>query len=409
MVISDSSSSYSSSPASSLLLSSSRLPRCFAIAGLVLALAACGGGGGGGGGDDGADDGEDDGADVDASPGDDDGGGGPDATVIEQVPLIEGLGTLAGVDIPGAQDGDRNAALFNNPVNLVVAPDGNLIVADFDNDLIRRVTPAGEVTTLNTEPTAGVFRRPFGLFVSGDQLYIQTDGNSLGQASPMGGGALWRMALAGGPPELARDLPGRCRGMALLPDGRVAMAFYQQHVVEIWNPSDNTLTEDFAGLFGTSGMIDAHSTNARFSEPYDLIALEDGSLIVSDFANHRLRQIDVDGNVTTFAGTGSPGSGDGALLSATFNNPQGLAMDADGTIYVTDTGGYVVRRISTDGQVTTIAGDGTAGYLDSETPLTGKLYGVEGLDVGTDGYLYIADGTRGEAAPYHRIRRVTLE
>jgi DNA-binding beta-propeller fold protein YncE len=384
---------------------SSRMQRSLLVAGLALALAACGGGGG----DDDADDGADGGDDVDASPGDDDGGSTPDAMVIEQVPLIEGLATLAGVNIPGLQDGDRNTALFNNPVNVVVAPDGNLIVADFDNSLIRRVTPAGDVTTLNTEPAAGVFRRPFGLFVSGDSLYIQTDGNSLGQTSEMGGAALWRMALAGGPPELARDLPGRCRGMAEMPDGRVAMAFYQQHVVQIWDPTNNTLTENFAGMFGMAGMIDAQSVNARFSEPYDVLALEDGSLLVTDFANHRLRQIDIAGNVTTFAGTGSPGSADGALLSATFNFPQGLAVDAVGNIYVTDTGGYVIRRISPDGQVTTIAGNGTAGYLDSESPLSGQLYGIEGLDAGDDGYLYIADGTRGEDLPYHRLRRLTLE
>lgn len=398
------------SPNSSLnspLSSWPRLLRVFLGVGLAFALSACGSGGGSGGDvDDGDGDGasDDDGADGGGPPPPSDGG-----IVIEQVPLIEGLTTLAGVGIAGVQDGDRNNALFNNPVNLVMTPDGDFIVADFDNSLIRRVTPAGDVATINLEPTTGVFRRPFGLFISDDTLYIQTDGNSLGRPTDMGAGALWRMPLDGGSPELVRDVPGRSRGMVELPDGRIAMAFYQQHTVQIWDPISNTLTADFAGMNNTPAFADAQSTAARFNAPYDMIVLDDGSLLVSDFSNHRLRRVDMQGNVTTFAGTGVAGRDDGPLATATFNAPQGLAKDAAGNIYVTDTGSYLVRRISPDGQVTTIAGNGSAGYTDSEDPLAGQLYGVEGIDVGNDGYLYIADGTRGEPLPYHRIRRLTLQ
>jgi NHL repeat len=371
---------------------------------VVAGIAACDDGGGGGDGDDGDDDGEVD-AGVDAGGVDAD--GSPDGSV-EQVPLIEGLATLAGVGVPGTVDGNRDAARFNNPVNLLAAEDGTLIVSDFDNDLIRRVNGAGDVTTISEPPLAGVFRRPFGLVMSGDSILIQTDGNSLGQTTQVSRAALWKMPLAGGPPELVRDNIGRCRGMVELPDGRIAMAFYQSYVLRLYNPSNNTLT-DLAGTLDSPGYADGQGAAALFDQPYDIVLLADGALLVTDFANNRLRRVDLDGNVTTYAGTGVAGSDDGPLDSATFNQPQGLAQDAAGNIYVTDTGSYLIRRISPDGQVTTIAGDGSPGYLDNEDPRTGQLYGIEGLDVGTDGYLYVADGTRGETVPFHRVRRLTIE
>ena len=387
---------------------------------LGLGLAACGGGGGGGGGDDdGSADGaaDDDGADTaDDGTADDDGDGtddgADDGTVVdsgpdfEQVPLIEGLTTLAGAGITGTDDGDRDTALFNNPVNVVMTIDGNLIVADFDNNLVRLVTPAGDVTTINEATEDTVFLRPFGMVIAGDTLYVQTDGNSLGLPGPPGG-ALWRMPIAGGVPELVRDNIGRCRGLALLSDGRLVLSDRQGHVVSLFDPASGVVTL-LAGQLDTAGFADGQGDAAQFNEPYDVMVLADDTMLVADYGNHRLRQIALDGTVTTYAGNGTAGSDDGPLAEATFHLPKGLAMDAAGTLYVTDTGSHLVRRISADGQVTTIAGDGVGGWKDDEDPLSGELFGIEGLDVGSDGYLYIADGTVGDALPYHRIRRLTL-
>jgi hypothetical protein len=370
---------------------------------ISLGLVACGGGGGGGDGGDG----DDDGVGPDAGPG---GGGdaGPDAGPgFEQAPLIEGLTTLAGAGIAGSSSGDREHALFNNPVNLVMADDGNMLVADFDNSMIRRVTPEGDVSTISDTPEEGLFVRPFGLALSGGTLYVQTDGNSLGQPG-MPGGALWSMPASGGAPVLVSDNIGRGRGMEQLPDGKLVLADFQSHIIQVFSPTDGTMTL-LAGGRNAPGYRDGQATQASFDRPYDVVALADGSLIVSDFGNNRLRRVDLAGNVTTFAGTGAAGRDDGPIASATFNAPQGLAVDADGNIYVTDTGNFLIRRISPDGQVTTIAGNASPGYKDSEDPLAGQMFAIEGIDVGTDGYLYIADGTRGEPAPYHRIRRLTLE
>jgi sugar lactone lactonase YvrE len=263
------------------------------------------------------------------------------------------------------------------------------------------------VSTINEAPVEGMFVRPFGLALSGDTLYVQTDGNSLGQPGTPGG-ALWRMPAGGGAPELLRDNIGRCRGLSLLSDGRLAMTDFRSHVVQIYDPNASSVSL-LAGGLNAPGYRDGQSTEASFNQPYDLLELGDGTILVADFGNNRLRAVALDGTVSTFAGTGAAGRDDGALATASFNAPQGLAMDDAGNIYVTDTGNYLIRKISPDGQVTTVAGNASPGYLDDEDPLAGQLFGIEGIDILAGGYAYIADGTRGEAAPYHRIRRLTLE
>ena len=334
-----------------------------------------------------------------------DGGGSDGGNDFEQPPLTSGVATLAGTGIAGDVDGNRNQALFSNPVNVAVGPDGNVFVADFYNSKIRRVTPDGDVTTVSLTPDEGMFVRPFGLVASGDQVFVQTDGNSLGQP----GGAIWRMRTDGGTPELVRDNVGRPRGLALLPDGRIAMADYQAHVIRLLSPANGTLTQ-LAGSVNVAGYADGNGANAQFNQPYDLVVDSNGDLLVSDQGNHRIRRVTLSGDVSTYAGTGSAGNGDGPAGSALFNQPQGLAIDGNGNLYVTDAGNFLIRQVRTDGQVTTIAGDGSPGYKDSEDPSEAQIFGLEGIDIDPSGpYLYVADGNRGDDGPYHRVRRCTLD
>jgi len=362
---------------------------------VAIAAAACGGGGSSSGDDDGGGDGSGD----DAGTGSDGGG-----NTFDQPPLTDGVATLAGWSTPGNVDGPRNQALFDNPVNVAVTGDGDVLVADFGNSQIRKVSPEGDVSTISQPPGEGMFVRPFGMAIDGSTLYVQTDGNSLGQP----GGALWRMSVAGSAPELLRDNVGRARGLAVLPDGRVVLADYEAHVLRLFNPENGTLTL-LAGAENQPGMVNATGAEAKFNIPYDLVVIDTGDLLVSDFGNNRIRRVTVDGVVTSYAGSGSPGMSNGSLDTASFNAPQGLALKSDGTIFITDTGNFSVRRISGD-QVSQVAGDGSPGYLDSENPMEAEIYGLEGVDIDPTGtYLYVADGNRGEDGPYHRVRRCTLE
>ncbi|HUS66729.1 MAG TPA: hypothetical protein VMZ28_19465, partial [Kofleriaceae bacterium] len=218
------------------------LSRRFSRVALVLALAACGDGSGGGDDDDRSD------GDVgDEGDGDIDGEGGD----LDQPPLTDGLATLAGHSTAGDVDGSRTRALFDNPVNVLVGGGDRILVADFNNSKIRRVDSDGDVVTASGAPLEGSFVRPFGMSLAGDTLYVQTDGDSMGTTS----GALWRMDLGDGTPELLLDNAGQVRGMATLPDGRIALADCEQHTLRLFDPDDGTVTL-LAGAQGLPGFQD---------------------------------------------------------------------------------------------------------------------------------------------------------
>jgi sugar lactone lactonase YvrE len=329
--------------------------------------------------------------------------GGPDGGVSTLPPLGPGVVTLAGGAEAGDLDGIRDMARFRNPVNVAVGEDGMLYVADFDNSLVRRVTPDGEVSTLAASSSR--FSRPFGLAVATDgSLYIQTDFNASGT---WGAGALWVLAPGEDTMELLMDDIGRTRGLLALPDGRLAMSSFVDHIIQIFDPRTTSITH-LAGGRGNAGYRDGSGVGARFHTPYGLALLDNGNIVVADRGNHRLRMVTLAGQVTTLAGNGMEDVNDGPLEEASFNMPQGLAS-AGGTIYVSSIRGYVLHKIA-GGQVITIAGDGTPGFADAENPLEAQFFGLEGIALSPDAaYLYIADGSRGEDVPHHRIRRLMLE
>jgi sugar lactone lactonase YvrE len=327
-------------------------------------------------------------------------GGPPDADPADAAPLTQGLSTLAGADEAGFQDGARNVARFNNPVNLVVAEDGDIYVADFNNGAIRKVTDTGTVTTLVSGDSR--FVRPFGLAFGPDgALYVQTDKNTTGQAT----GALWRVNPRGGSLELLHDDFGRTRGMGVISDGRVVMCDYQAHVLRVWDPRTHEVTL-LAGKEGEAGFANGKGERARFNVPYDVVVGPSDTLYVTDQENHRIRFVTMEGAVSTWIGADEAVSVDGPVAQARFVKPQGLARDRSGVIYVSDPFGHYIRRIG-GGQVTTVAGNGEAGYVDKIDPTQASFFGLEGIDVTPEGdRLYIADGDLGEDLPYHRVRRL---
>ena len=337
------------------------------------------------------------------------GGGTPDASYDAYVapPFKHGVSTLDGFGDHGLVDGDRNTAMFSNPVNTALGPDGNIYIADFDNGAIRRADPAGNVTTVYT---ATNFVRPFGLAFGADgTLYVSTDNDDTG-AHDLMTGTVWKLDVTAKTASVVVRGIGRARGLAVLPDGRLVMTDFLHHTIRTLDPSNGNITL-IAGAQDVPGFMDGGASIARFNAPYGVVVIPGPKLIVADYENQRLREVALDGTTSTIAGNGTAGYMDGAALSAQLHHPESLAIDGSGTIYIGDIDNWRVRRLdATFTTVDTLAGDGTAGYMDSDDRLTAELYGLEGMVATTDGKtLYVADGDRGEPGlPYHRVRVVTV-
>jgi sugar lactone lactonase YvrE len=343
-----------------------------------------------------------------------DGGGNPDGdgsvtpdssppVPCSLLALTTKVATLAGCDVSGTADGARGFGHFANPTNTLIGPDGTTYVSDFDNGLLRAVDTAG--TTRTIVKKSG-FSRPFGMAnAPGGKLYVETDDNDMGMRSTSTG-TLWLVDPAASTATvLARNL-GRPRGLAVLSDGKIAMADYQHNVISIFDPANASVAPTvLAGTVDMAGYVNDTGAVARFNLPYDIVVLSNGDLAVTDTGNHRIRQVTLAGVVTDFAGSGTVGNDDGAVATATFDAPQGLAISGS-TLYVSDVHRFVIRKIEA-GQVTTIAGDGTQGWLDADDPKTAKFYGIEGLDVDAT-RVVIADGNGGNDMPFNHIRVIHL-
>lgn len=321
-------------------------------------------------------------------------------------PMGNGVSTLAGWANPGYLDGTRQVNLFNNPTNVSHGPDGKLYVADFDNGKLRVLDMEGNATTIISKTS---FQRPFGMAWIGNTLYVSTDNDGMGQHDPVGStlqqsGTIWRVDVAAKTATVVVEKIGRPRGLCALSDGRLGVVDYAHHVVEIVDPSSGAY-QIIAGTWNVTGASDGVGAAATFNQPYACAQHSDGRLVVTDWANHAIRLVALDGTTTTLAS--GAGFADGPMSGAKFNHPQGIAKAKNsGDYYLTDIDNYRVRKIAADlSNIATVAGAGTGGYKDDENKTAAQFYGLEGLGVNPDGsMIFIADGNRGESMPFNRIR-----
>ncbi len=163
----------------------------------------------------------------------------------------------------------------------------------------------------------------------------------------------------------------------------------------------SSVVSTLAGSAGNSGFTDGSGATARFRQLAGVTAAPNEVVYVADAGNHAIRRVDGAGAVTTTAGNGSPGYVDAQGSAAQFNNPQGVAYDAvTNSIYVADTGNHIIRRIDSGGNVTTVAGDGTAGFADGQGAAA-RFNNPKGVAVDSLGYVYVADTGN------HRVRRIS--
>ncbi|WP_267476913.1 NHL repeat-containing protein [Xanthomonas arboricola] len=141
---------------------------------------------------------------------------------------------------------------------------------------------------------------------------------------------------------------------------------------------------------GVRGAVDGRAANARFADPYGLAIGPHGALYIADGGdNNRIRRLLDNGSVQTVAG-GQEGFADGVDAAAEFNTPSGIAFDTAGNLYIADTGNHAIRKRTPQGMVTTLAGDGSAGFRDGAAAQA-RFNGPIGVAVDAQGRVYVAD------------------
>ena len=307
---------------------------------------------------------------------------GPVSSVLAQcLSFVWRSRLLAGSGVAGSIDGVGPAARFSGPSGVAIGPQGDIVVADFSASRIRAVAmPLAAVTTLagsaapglvnSVVPLTASFRAPAGLAVNraGD-VFVADSGNHVIRRIAAGTGEVTTFAgdgvagHANGTGTLARF--NGPRGLAIDGSDNLYVADTGNHSIRKITPTG--VVTVLAGTPGSPGRADGAAAAAKFSGPVGIAVNLQGVVFVADTQNHQIRAVTLAGQVETVAGSGQNGLRDGTGSQAQFSLPLGLAVDAQSTLFVADSGNHALRQVplvGTLGTVLTIAGNGVAGYRE---------------------------------------------
>ncbi len=333
---------------------------------------------------------------------------GADNAVWELTDL--GYGLVAGMPGHAGYSGDNGpstSAMLNDPQGVALYGSW-LFVADRGNNRVRLVdATSGNIVTVADSSSLS---RPAGLALNffSTQLYIADTGHRRVGVMNVGSGPV---TTAAGNGSLSWSGDGAAATSAQLgspyavtfdPSGNEYVADNQDNVIRKVDLDGNITTVAGNGIAGFAG--DGGPANvAELNDPRGLAADQAGNVYISDTGNQRVRELRTDGTITTVAGNGSAGfSGDGgAATSARINYARGLAVDGLGSVYIADTANDRVRKFTVGGSMNTFAGNGTAGF-SGDGPAAGvRLNLPRGLAFDSAGHLFISDSGN------NRVREVT--
>jgi sugar lactone lactonase YvrE len=345
----------------------------------------------------------------------------PDNNLVLKVNASGTLTVVAGngsIDYFG-DGGPATSAGLSNPHGVAVDGGGNLFIPDTGHQVIRKVNTAGIITTVAGNGTEGYsgdggpatsaeLRAPYGVAVdNAGNLFIADLGNNrirmvtaAGTITTVAGNGTNGYSGDGGPATSAElSIPW---GVAVDGAGNLFIADWGNQRIRKVNTAGTITTVAGNSAQGYSG-DGGPATSAELSLPSGVAVDGAGNLFIADTNNQRIRMVNTAGTVTTVAGTGTAGySGDGGPASgASLNDPQGVAVDSAGNLFIADYENERVRRVALNGIITTVAGDGGYRYAGDGGPATSALLDEPAaVAVDNAGNLFIADTENG------RIRKV---
>jgi NHL repeat len=337
------------------------------------------------------------------------------ATVYIASPAYAAAGvitTVAGTGVAGysGDGGPATAAQLSFPVGVDIDASGNLYVTEWGNDRVRKVTPAGIISTVagsGTEgfsgdggpATAAQLSSPADVAVDGaGNLFIADFGNNRirkvdtsGNITTVAGTGAAAFGGDGGP-ATAADIYSPA-GIDVDFFGNLLIADSGNNRIRRVSPSGTIITVagvQQPGYTGNGGP----ATSARMRSPVDVVADASGNIFIAEYGNDVVRRVDTSGIITTVAGTGAPGySGDsGPATAAAMSSPAGVEVDSTGRIFIADFGNHVIREVDVGGTISTVAGTGQPGYTgDGGLATSARLNFPARVKLDSNGDFYLAD------------------
>jgi sugar lactone lactonase YvrE len=341
---------------------------------------------------------------------------------IRKVDTAGTITTIAGngtVNFSG-DNGPATSASLQFPIGVFADATGNLFIADQGNNRVRKVNASGVITTVagtgagtfsgdNNPATGAQLNVPASVFVdSAGNLFIADQQNAAIRRvdhatqviTTVAGNGTGGFVGDGGPATSAQlNFPS---GVFVDSAGNLFIADEFNNRVRKVDITGNITTVAGNGTGGFAG-DNGPATSAQLSSPNGVFVDSAGSLFIADSSNNRIRKVDANGIITTVAGNGTRGfAGDGGpATSAQLSSPSGVFVDSAGNLFIADSSNNRIRKVDTNGTITTVAGKGTAGFSGDNGPATsGQLSFPFGAFVDSAGNLFIADSSN------NRIRKV---